>query len=94
MKKFIITLTDEAQANPEKFVPQIEQSMVSAGCGNFQHLPTTGIISVEFPEQVKLGGIFALPGIDAVEEDQECKTQHPCAVSDQDGNPVGMFGKW
>lgn len=94
MKKFIITVTDEAHANPERFIPQIEQSPGNAGCGNFQYLPATGVIAVEFPEDMKHGGIFALPGIEAVEEDRECTTteEHPLAVKDENGNKVGTFG--
>jgi len=94
MKKFIITLTDEAQASPERFIPQIEQSLGNAGCGNFQYMPTVGVIAVEFHKEIKLGGIFALPGIQSVEEDQECTTQHPLTIKDENGQPVGVFGSW
>lgn len=48
--KFIITVTDEAQAAPERFIPEIERSLGQCGCGNFQYHPATGVIVADFPE--------------------------------------------
>ena len=103
MKSYIVTLTDEAQSQPERFLPQIEAALSALGCGNFQYMPTVGVISVDFPSEVIIGPIS---GVEAFEESVEAHTQakdfapggifdgHPLAVQNENGKAVGVFGKW
>jgi hypothetical protein len=72
MKTYIFTLTDEAQAEPARFLPFIESELAAQGCRNFQYLTEVGCITADFPGERTFGPIN---GIGSAEESVDCTTQ-------------------
>lgn len=74
MAKFVVVLTDEAQANPERFLPFIEQTFGNQGCGNFEYLPAIGVINVDFPDKTEVN-FSPIQGVLAIEPETVAYTQ-------------------
>jgi hypothetical protein len=72
MKTYIFTLTEEAQADPARFLPLIESELIAQGCSNFQYLKDIGCITGDFSGERTFGPIN---GIGTAEESLECTTQ-------------------
>jgi hypothetical protein len=60
MKNFTLVLTEEAQVNPERFVPQLEEAVAARGCRNFQFNPTSNTVNVDFAFDPDLGQLHGV----------------------------------
>lgn len=68
MKKYIITLTDEAMENSDVCFPQIERDLVAHGAKNIEFFKAIGVIAAYFENPPNLG---AVSGVLDVEEEQK-----------------------
>ena len=73
MKTYVFTLTDEAQATPDKFVPTIQNIISTKGGFDFQHLVAIGCITANFASEQTFEPI---DGVLAIEENIICTTQN------------------